>query len=257
MKRIALIIDPGTGCEEALAVTCALAVRHRAGIVAVPGFFLSRLMTGEARSAIERRQREESIAGWLVRVRSAFVQQGINYEISSSSSMSLRAAMPVLQSADLVIAGRISSPGAFSRRLFRCLEQCQTPIHLAGDPSRKMEQVVVAWDGSIESMRALKSHIYLQQPFKMSYTLVSAATAPKDLPSWSPAESLLSSHRLSFSTVGAPLEGAMLLEKICDRIKPYELVLGCRGPNILKNKTFGKIIAYLLAHNDTALYVTQ
>lgn len=256
-KRIAVILDPALDCRAVFAACKYLAKQSETVLLAVPCVIIEK----KIKDRDDRRMRSH-LNAHAHKIRE-FVRlcatARMDYEIASSTPLSLKEAISASQSADFLVLARPgdlkSSHKQFTRNLRRLFIQSGCPVLLAAGSASPMKNILVAWDGSPESLRTVKMHLQLFHSLKLHYVFLlcgeDSVAAQTQLHT---ASEYISHHAVSAETLALAGKPSDVLAAAYIRLKARQLLVGLHRRNMYNKKKFGKISRALLNNEALALF---
>ncbi|MBN2356764.1 universal stress protein [candidate division KSB1 bacterium] len=259
LKRIAVIIDPELDCRAVFSAARVLGKATDAVLLAVPCNF-----AGKKKKAAQPEKEGASKTNLGARKLGEFVRScataKIDYEVASSTPLTFKEALSTIQGADMLVLARPAEnpwpDKIFEKHLRQLIVRCGCPVHLAAGSARAIKNILIAWDGSTESIRTVKMHVQLFQALKPHYLFILCSDDSVEAQTQlHVATDYISHHPVSAETLSFPGEPAKILSAAFTRLKVWHLLVGLHRRNIYNKKKFGRTSRTLLRDPSIALFL--
>jgi nucleotide-binding universal stress UspA family protein len=279
IRRILLPVDPSVFAEAAADTACLIAKAHRAQITAVAvldsdeirASLISAIgpyypmMVEEVQKKIHHA--DHTLRECLARCAATCDAAGVEHREAEYDGIPAEKLLSSAIFYDLIVTGletsfHFETRGTRSESLEHLLDRTATPVlAVPATGLAKIERVLVAFDGSAPSARALHDFMSLATAFQPEIVLVSAGFPDKQSDFLlGNAELLLRAHGFSRVTRHA---GAGPVEEVFDQLLSPEgggadlVVLGIHSGNFLKKLFVGSFTRRLIQQGDTPLFLSH
>lgn len=277
IRRILVPLDPSVFAEAALESACFLAKAHNSAVSSV-----AVLDSDEIRASlipaigpyyplmVEEMQKKIAHADHILRDclkrASEFCQAaGVVHRESEYEGIPAEKLMASSIFHDLVVAGletafHFETRGDRGDSLHRLLDYTSTPVvAVPATGMKRLERVVVAFDGSTGSARALHDFLRVASPFDPEILLV-AAEKTKEQSDFllGNAELLLRDHGYEkIVREAAPESVAEAFERVLSERETDLFVLGMRSRNVLRDFFIGNFTRTMIERGDVSLLLSH
>jgi nucleotide-binding universal stress UspA family protein len=274
IKRILVLLGETASSAAARSYAYALAQNSKAALTGFAGIDLSSIespMPGFVGAAAYKTRLEEQLRQQAAEASARATQifeaecreRGLGFELLSFEGDPKTAACAALETHDIAVAGHDTAfhGNAYedlSDLLAGLLSDGPRPVIVCADAAPRFERVLIAYDGSVPSMRAVQMYALLGLGQDQSICVASVADGEAAaMRRTSAAASYLRSHGYEpeeFPIVTSANPAEALRIAVLDR-KIGTLVMGAYGRRGLKEALFGSTTTELLAQPPCALFV--
>jgi len=279
IRRILLPVDPSVFAEAAADTACLIAKAHRAQITAVAVLDSDEIraslipaigpyypmMVEEVQKKIHHA--DHTLRECLARCAATCDAAGVEHREAEYDGIPAEKLLSSAIFYDLIVTGletsfHFETRGTRSESLEHLLDRTATPVlAVPATGLAKIERVLVAFDGSAPSARALHDFMSLATAFQPEIVLVSAGF-PDEQSDFllGNAELLLRAHGFTRVTRHA---GEAEVEEVFDHLLSPEgggadlVVLGIHSGNFLKKLFFGSFAKKLIEKGDSPLFLSH
>lgn len=277
LRRILVPLDPSVFADAAVETACFLAKTHhaavssvavldsdeiRASLIPAIGPYYP-LMVDEMQKKISHA--DQILRECLQRASDICKREDVEHRETEYEGIPAEKLMASSIFHDLLVTGletafHFETRGAKGESLHRLLDHTSTPVlAVPATAMKKLERVLIAFDGSAGSARALHDFIPVGQPYDPEIIVVAAEKAPEHADFLlGNAELLLRDH--GFTKVkreAAPEPVGEAFERLLNSPGADLVVLGMQSRNALRDFFVGNFTRTMIERGDAAVFLSH
>ncbi len=274
-KRIVVPLDPSEYTRSAIEIAVRRAKVYEATLVGVAVLDIDAIedtVGGAPAGAIyyaekEREKKIQEAQKVIAEIKENFIKrcekEEIKYEVLEKTGEAPKEIMEEAKEADLIVVGirthfNLAKPNKPGETIKELLHNAVTPVLAVTDKSILPERVIVAYDGSEQSAKAMKAYAYISSklPFANSITLLNVdEDIEKGQKILKKAKLYLEAHNFSVKTVVRAGKPSKVIYELAKELYPSLVVMGAYGRSGLSELFFGSTAREILEDGSLPLFV--